>query len=450
MANDSRRNVAMTFGTNLGLAGMNAVTGVVLARMLGPTLRGEFQASQLWMLFLGTIAPLGVQEAVVYYVSRRRQDAGSIVFSAMAFTLLTSLLVTAIGLLIVPWLLGSQTEQVKDLARVFLLVIPVFALAGIPMQALRAIGAFGWWNVLRVLPSALWLVVVVGSSITDRLSVATLVAGYMTMLVVLFVVINAVAVPKFRRPRHVQPELWPPMLRFGLPGVLATVPHVLNINLDQFLLAAFVSAEDLGLYVVGVAWAGAMAPLLSSLGPVLFPRLAGEESFDERMRVMAKGFRSAVVVAIGAVLVVLVCTVPGIRILFGTDYLPAVPAALVLVVAAGVLAMVGVLQDGFRGLGRPSEVLWSEIMGLVSTVVGLVALLPLLGILGAGLASLLGYSTTVTMLLFRLRRSTGATEPIVLRPGGEDVREVLRSIREVSAPARRRLRAMGRRTDRRG
>ena len=54
-----------------------------------------------------------------------------------------------------------------------------------------------------------------------------------------------------------------------------------------------------------------------------------------------------------------------------------------------------------RGFGKPSIVLASECVGLVATILALALLLKPLGISGAAISSLLGYSGTSLALLYK-------------------------------------------------
>jgi len=111
--------------------------------------------------------------------------------------------------------------------------------------------------------------------------------------------------------------------------------------------------------------------------------------------------------SLGLGAVVLAATPWALPFLFGTAFGPAVPATLVLILASVVAAFNGVVEEGFRGLGKPSVVLWAEVAGLGVTATALLLLLPTLGILGAALASLLGY-TGVTLALFTQAIKTGS------------------------------------------
>jgi O-antigen/teichoic acid export membrane protein len=101
---------------------------------------------------------------------------------------------------------------------------------------------------------------------------------------------------------------------------------------------------------------------------------------------------------------------------------------LVLVPAAGVLGLNLVLQEGLRGLGRPYAVLQAELAGLAVTAVALVALLYPMGILGAAIASLLGYSTVTVVLLLGARRYAGMSPGSLLFLTGSELQRAFAAL----------------------
>ena len=107
--------------------------------------------------------------------------------------------------------------------------------------------------------------------------------------------------------------------------------------------------------------------------------------------------------------------------LFGAAYAPAIPAALVLVVANAISSANMILQDGARGLGTSNTVLWSELTGLVVTVTCLAVLLRPYEIMGAAIASLLGYAAVTVILLLRLTRIADRSILFFLWPTREDL-----------------------------
>ena len=93
-----------------------------------------------------------------------------------------------------------------------------------------------------------------------------------------------------------------------------------------------------------------------------------------------------------------------IPFLFGREYRASVLAALILVPATGVLGVNFSLQEGIRGLGHPYAVLRAESLGLIVTAILLAALLRPLGIIGAAISSIAGYSIVTVSLLWSARQ----------------------------------------------
>jgi O-antigen/teichoic acid export membrane protein len=78
----------------------------------------------------------------------------------------------------------------------------------------------------------------------------------------------------------------------------------------------------------------------------------------------------------------------------------------VLVPAGAILAWAGIAEEGLRGLGRPKIVMVAESVAAVVTLASLPVLLHFFGIIGAAVASLLGYTTIAVFAASAISRST--------------------------------------------
>ncbi len=111
-------------------------------------------------------------------------------------------------------------------------------------------------------------------------------------------------------------------------------------------------------------------------------------------------------VGIAACIAVMLATPLAIVVLFGYAFVPSTRAAFVLVPAATLLGFNVVLHDGLRGLDWPYVPVYAEAVGLVVTAASLLVMLRPYGIMGAAVASLLGYATITIALLFSTTRIT--------------------------------------------
>jgi len=190
------------------------------------------------------------------------------------------------------------------------------------------------------------------------------------------------------------------MLAYSTPTMMAAMPQWLNLRLDQLIMIAVLDTRSLGLYVVAMAWSTAVQPLATVIAHGAVPALASAQDRHRKARLV---YRAGAVVAIATSLVVLAATPMMLPLIFGAEFLSALPAALVLVIASGITSLNSVGAECLRGLGRPRSVLRAECVGLAVTAIALPALIPLAGIVGAACASVLAYSATLIVQRRQLR-----------------------------------------------
>lgn len=188
------------------------------------------------------------------------------------------------------------------------------------------------------------------------------------------------------------------MLRFGILNMSSTAPNSVNGRFDQILLAVMVSSAALGQYAVAVSLSVLAAPLVMAFGHVAFPSLARGERVLETIRAATRG---SVLVSVVSIAVIVIAGPFLVPILFGPGYQSVTPLLLVLAPGAAVVVVNQVLGDVLRGLGRPGVVAACEWLGVISTVGGLVLLVPHLGAMGAALTS----TVTYVIVYVLLRRS---------------------------------------------
>src|SRR5690606_21255237 len=115
-------------------------------------------------------------------------------------------------------------------------------------------------------------------------------------------------------------------------------------------------------------------------------------------------------VVAGALALLLPWLVP---LVFGAEFAAAVPIAEVLLLAALVMGAKDVLTGCAEAAGEPWLASRAEITALAVTFVGLVVLLPAIGVIGAAVTSVLAYATAFALLLRNVRRRIGV-EPRAL------------------------------------
>lgn len=418
----SPRNLLLTLGTNVVIMLLSVVSGSINARVLGPAGRGELAAIQTIPSALGMVALLGLPSAVGFFTARRPTEVRAFTKTAVLLFLLAAAPVIAIGYMILPMALAHQRGPVIAHARLYLLFV-LLHLSYFPHMALQGLGRFATWNLLRPLPSlaGLGAVAFVASAPNPD---AGIYARWFLLLQAACLPINYLVMWVSSSPAGAAPGFGArarELLRYGLPSALMIPAGLLNLQLDQMLMAAWLPSDRLGLYAVGTSWSNLMSPVFGALGSVVFPKLAAVRDPEVQRAMIGKSFRLAVLVVAILAIGLAALTPIVLPLLFGRSFGAAVTAALVLVVAAAVLNLGSLGAEVLRGIGAPRWPLFSQLAGLPVTIVLLCVLLPRWSVLGAAVSSLAAYAVVLAVSLTGVRRLVGLTMRDLLMPRREDI-----------------------------
>lgn len=409
---------AITVVTNLLLSLIGFLSGMILARVLGPESRGELAAIQLTSTIWAPISLLGVADALVYYCSRYPHQSSSWLASGMSTTIFSALLFSLALYVGMPYLLRSQPDSVVYAARVFLIVLYLDATVGLLTHTVRGSGSIVDWNLMRLLSAFMWLVVVSinwykGGMTSESLAYGYVI-GYFALSVPLILISRRSIVGAFQVDRR----KWKPLLKYGLSSVFAFVPMTLNLRLDQALMAASMPSHLLGVYVVAVSWSSILIPIVvGGVAGVLMPYVAaiGVDK-DRGVAKIKDAVQLTVFFIIPATAIFISVTPFFLPFLFGREYITAVPISIILTIAAAVQGTNTVIESGIRGLGFPIDVMYAELAGLMVAVVLLFLLLGPYQLMGAAVASLISYSLILVILMLQLKQRTGLNITTFLRP----------------------------------
>jgi O-antigen/teichoic acid export membrane protein len=413
--------LAVSMGATVALQFINMGTGILLARTFDPTGRGELAAVLLWPMLIGTIGLLGVFEAVGYYTARRQKPLGTIVGSSLAVAIAWGALFTAIGAAVLPIVLHRHDPEVLHSAYTFLPYIPLSIFSMTLLGVLNGLHRDHAFQAMRVLVIAAAAVLLVGFAIAGHLTIQTTVWSYLGGQVATAIWTIRLVRQSNPRPLRIDRDMTRKVVRYGLLSHSGSVSAQLNQRLDLLVVSIFLSARDLGLYTIAFTLTTAAFVIGWSVAYVVLPRVAAAKHNDQV--VLARRSVSLTFWASTLVAVPFLALMPElVKLFFGSAYSPATDISRVLLIGAIVLGTTRALEAVLRGLGRPFEAGLAEIISLAVTVAGLATLLPAMGLMGAAIASLIAYTTSMLVMLERTRAALHVPVRVLLIPSWEDIR----------------------------
>lgn len=207
----------------------------------------------------------------------------------------------------------------------------------------------------------------------------------------------------------------------GVRSQLVWVLLLLNYRLDMVILGAMAGTGQVGVYAIAVgfsevAWLG-----VNALTAVLLPHLSAQAESDRLRRVsVATRLSVAVTLAIATVFVAVLyaVAVP----LFGPAFAGVAPAFLALSVGLVAFCPFKVIATYYVAAKEPGVPAGIAGISLAVNILANVVLIPRLGSTGAGLASSISYLTASVLLVRRFTNRTGSAKRGLLVLKSEDVR----------------------------
>ncbi len=208
------------------------------------------------------------------------------------------------------------------------------------------------------------------------------------------------------RPRY-RPGEWVLLLRKGIPGIPMALGEVLTFRLDQYLVAAFLTPADVGIYSVAATAAQLLHLPPTALGPPIFHRLAsGTSRLSDLQRVQALCLAATVALAGGTFIAAPVV----VRSLLGASYEEAIDPLRILLLAEIGITIFYLNSSALGGMNRLRDAAVASVAGLVVVALADAILIPAFELSGAAWASVVAYwAMGLTALAFLRRHAKRAS-----------------------------------------
>lgn len=417
------RQSLLTLFSNSGMTLLGLLTGLLLARTLGPTGRGLMTTVMIWPAVLVWAAGLSLGYANIYFAASepsKRQALFANSFWMAIFLGEAAGVVAAWGL---PKFLHLNSSQ-HFLLTFSLLLLSVGLFSDYASSLLQGTGRFDQLALVRMIAPLVIGVLLMG-----------LWAGHLVTVTSVVVVTWVGSLCQFSctlyflgqagclslRPDHC---LLRRSINYSLrihPGTLAGLA---NGRIDQLLMTALVAPRLLGFYALAVTFSELSRQLSASIATVLFSRMAGEVSADARRAMATRATRWTLLIGCAGGLCLGLAAHPFVALLWGSRFLEAVPTIYVLLPGTVALGVASSMASSLNGAGRPGVTTLAEIASLLVMIPLLWVLLPRFGILGAGVASTIGYIVNCLVTGKYFAQTFGPDALRELRPSQHDWNEM--------------------------
>ena len=416
------RDAAGIFGTRALWSLMGVVSGVLLARWLGPHDRGILALVLLVPNTVVTIFKLGISQASVYSINREGAPAERVASNVVALGLWSGVIAALVIWLLRDNLLATVLRDVPGWALALALVrVPLLLIDNYLFGVLQATGKFGLYNVRLLLSEALRLVLVL---------IALVVFDWgLRAAVVIYTLVGTWNVVWLLYSTHRQIPFtlgidWPLLrdqLSFGVKSYVQTVTAHLLLRIDVYMVSYFLTPADTAFYALALHFTELVLELPQAIGLVLFPRLASLPEAEVH-RLTAQTCRRTLALTIPAALVLALVGPKVIVLWYGEPYASAGEPLPWAAAGAAMMSIFVILTRDFTSRGYQRVNIAAGLLALVTNVALNVVMIPAYGITGAAEATAISYTgACLVLLVFFVIASRIPVRDVVV-PKRDDVR----------------------------
>jgi O-antigen/teichoic acid export membrane protein len=383
--------VLMLFATQVFTAGMAIFNGFLLARALGPSAKGDYYLVTLFPATIMVFIQFGLPPAFSYFSARGLVDSitGRTVFLTAA--LAAPAFVVVIVLLPI---LQATIVQGPDSSLILFCLIALPLLLNATFTTAVVIGrqAVGWASGVYVFVAASTTALLVLLVVVLDLGLVGALLAYLLNAVILAVGFLIGSKRAESRPPRTGSVTYRALFGFGLRLYPGSLSRFLANRADVYLIAWLMvdPSAPLGYYSMGVSMAELVLFFPRVVSTLFFPHVSSASREDADRQVPRVTRVTLLLTACVAIAMVPIATI--LIVVLIPAFTPALAALYVLLPGVAALSVSEVLSGYAAGLGRTTTTSIVSVAALIANVALNIALIPVFGIVGAALASLLSYS----------------------------------------------------------
>jgi len=355
---------AGTIGTGLFIKMCGLVQGIMLARILGPTGRGQFAAVILWPTFFAGLGLMGINVAIARQAAKKNAQK-ELVQTAIFLSLITALITIVICYMLLPYLIPESQHGLLTLITMFLLFIPFNHIALNLEGIFQGAGMFRRLNLTRALIN---IVMVAGLVLmwwmdSKQLLFPVLTLLFANILVTLTRLILVAGDCNCKWLIRIPLEI----IREGFPFWMARITNVFCDHAVNILLLWLLDPFAMGIYMVAVASSDTLKNITNSAGMVTFT-VSAQSSRKECYDKITKVFRATTLMCflLGSALGVAIPFL--LPLIYGAKFAPAIIPAIVLIAGTFFAGQANLLDQSLRGQGHPIPGIIARLLALAILV----------------------------------------------------------------------------------
>lgn len=403
------KHIGSTIGTNVLNLLFNVANSVLLARLLGVEGRGVYAFFIASASLLALVLGFGSASGSIYFSAKNKTDAYPLLIAYFIQIGLVSLILCAVLFLFPGHSLYRLLlpENLIHMTAVFILSTSVFiqllgnVISGILTGNLviHKVNAIRVAHIIITFFAYVYLYFLYGNTGNTLLLLKVYLALQVVLLLAYaFLFYHCFGMPILQKLYSLNE--YKHLVFWGGITYFATIFQFLNYRLDFWFVEYYQGTHGLGIYSLSSGLAQLLWVLPAAVTSVLFPYVSGgSEKFSPQKAALIARVVSFLCFIISVFAVV--STYWLIPILYGREFFSSYGVFAVLLLGTMPFCVTNVIAGYFSGKNMVKINLWASLFGFVLTVAFDMILIPLWGLQGAAIASVISYLGTTFWVVYK-------------------------------------------------
>ncbi len=408
IGSDFVRKVAETLSTQILLIGIGLITGIIVARILGPEGRGIYAMAAAVGAIGVQFANLGLHASNTFYVARDRELLPLLIGNSLVVSFLFGGISAALAWVVFSFWPGLS--PINGILLILALMWVPFGLAYMLLQnLLLGIQEVHAYNKINLFNSILTVVIIGLLILLKGVTVESVYcAGLITLIAGFFWVLQRLRI-FLQRPVGVSFDLFKDSFQYGVKAYFSAFFALMIQRIDLFMINHYLGTKYTGLYSIAISIVDMLLLFPVVVGTVAFPRLCAMKEWDQRLEFTKKIVITVVGISIPLILSLLFTAEFIITTLYGSRFVPSAGPLVWFMPGFLVWSIEVMYRKLLISVYYPAAISWGW-FGSCCLNIGLNAvLIPRFGMNGAAAASSITYfavASITIILLSQLSRNT--------------------------------------------
>lgn len=367
------------------------LTGIVIARKLGPDLMGMWTILLLIPGYLEAAGRSQYDISAVYFLGKKKANLGEVAFTLHLTAAASTVLAGGIFFLNFEWfysqLFSNIKEDLRAYAAAIFFVFPLRLVYQNYSYLLIAQEDIKNYNILVIIQALFTASLSIFLIIALDFGISGAVAG--SLIGVLVAIVYAVVlIPNYSGLALIfNGKLFLEMGKYASNFYLNSAIGHFQSNITSLICALLLSPSQVAFYTLGKSMCDVSTRMVpAAINTALFPHVARLDDELEGAYLVARLFRITLLILTGTSILLAITITPLVNLLYGSIYLPMIVPFLIIIPGVVLSQAATIFSQFFSGVGRPDILPKASILPLALQVLLSTTLIPDYGVRGAAIS----------------------------------------------------------------